>query len=160
MVDYLIGHFTQENVESFIDKHASSWGCNPILVHLSWGCKRHLPVNVVALDMLDDSSKVGYNHQVINTADGVEFVQKKCAPLGIHFAHIKEMQEEYRRHVDDVVQNDLVDYVSTAYDNERFGLAERLLKAICQWYQRGVDVGDEVSDCRTSNPHITSCYSY
>jgi hypothetical protein len=63
---------------------------------------------------------------------------------------MKEMQEEYRRHVEDIVRNDLSYYVSIVYDNERWGLAGRLVRAVCQWYQRGVVVGKEVCGFRNS----------
>lgn len=144
--DCLVGHFTQTNVEAFINQHASRWVKHPISIRLSWGCRRLLTVSVVALDMLGDSSELGYNHQVITDRTGnIERVRKRCAPLGIHLADVDEMQKEYRCHVEDVVKHDLSHYVSIAYDSERSKLAERLLDAVCRWYQRGKDAGDEVS---------------
>lgn len=154
-VDFLVGHFTKANVEAFIGKHASQWGTQTISVRMSWGCRRLLPVNVVALQMLGEASELGYNHQAITDGTGSEkLVRSKCAPLGIPLADMGDMKEEYRRHVEDVVKSDLSHYVSIAYDDESSKLAECLLEAVCQWYQRGVRVGDEVSSQPAPNSHI------
>jgi hypothetical protein len=116
---------------------------------MSWGYRKLLSVNVVAFTLLGDSSELGYNHQAITDGQGsFELVRNKCAPLGIDMADIDEMQTEYRRHVEDVVENDLSHYVSIAHDDQSSKFAERLLEAVCLWYQDGVGDNDEVSSFR------------
>lgn len=112
---------------------------------MSWGCRKLLSVNVVALSLFCDSSELAYNHQAIANENGkIELVRNKCAPLGIKMADIDDMKNDYRCHVEDVVENDLPHYVSIAYDDQSSDLAERLLEAVCLWYLKGVGDDDEV----------------
>ncbi len=146
VADCLVGHFNKASVEAFIGKHAIQWGAHNIPVQMSWGCRKLLSVNVVALSLLGDSSELAYNHQAIANRNGsVELVRNKCAPLGINMADIDDMKREYRYHVEDVVENDLLHYVSIAYDDQSSKLAERLLDAVCLWYHQGVGDDEEVS---------------
>jgi hypothetical protein len=73
-------------------------------------------------------------------------------------ADIDDMQKDYRCHVEDVVENDLLHYVSIAYDDQSSDLAERILKAICLWYQEGVGDDDEVSPITSSGIYISHGY--
>jgi len=146
LADCLVGHFNKASVEAFISRNAIQWGTDTIPVHMSWGCRRLLSVNVVALSLFCDSSELAYNHQAITNENGsVELVRNKCAPLGINMADIDVMKKDYRCHVEDVVENDLPHYVSIAYDDQSSNLAERLLGAVCLWYQKGVGDDNEVS---------------
>jgi hypothetical protein len=68
-------------------------------------------------------------------------------------ADTDDMKREYRCHVEDVVENDLPHYVSIAYDDQSSKFSERLLEAVCVWYQKGVGDDDEVS-CLRNPVHI------
>jgi len=58
-------------------------------------------------------------------------------------ADLDDMRKEFRYHVEDVAENYLPHYVSIAYDDQSSKLAERLLEAVCLWYQNGVGDNDE-----------------
>jgi hypothetical protein len=152
----LVGHFTVASVEAFIGKHAIQWGTHNIPVRMSWGCRKLLSVNVVAFSLLGDSSELAYNHQAISNGQGsVELVRNKCAPIGINMADLDDMRKEFRYHVEDVAENYLPHYVEIAHDDQSSKLAERLLEAVCHWYQKGVGDNDEVSRLRTPDLHIS-----
>ena len=153
LVDCLFGHFTIQSVEAFIGDLAIHRGAE-IPLRMSWGCRKLLSVNVVAFTLFGDSSELAYNHQAIVIGRGnVELIRNKCAPLGISGADIDKMKREYHDHVEDVVKNDLLHYVSIAHDDQSSKFAERLLGAVCLWYQRGVGDDDEVS-CLRNLCHI------
>jgi len=123
---------------------------------MSWGCRKLLSVNVVAFSLLGDSSELAYSYQGIANGQGnVEVVRNKCAPIGINMADYNDMKKEYHDHVEDVVENYLPHYVSIAHDDQSSKLAERLLEAVCLWYQKGVGDNDEVSRLKTPDLHIS-----
>lgn len=146
MADYLMGHFTQANVEAFVDKHASGWGSHTFKVRMTWGCPKPLEADVVALSLYEESSELGFQHQVIFDActGRPALVRKNSPPLGIPLAAMFEMQNEYSKYVQDVVRNDLDHYIWTAYDDQHSLLPERLLRAIGNFYRAGSEVDDEV----------------
>jgi hypothetical protein len=170
--DYLMGHFSESNIESFIEKHSIGWHNHEFPVRLSWGGRRLLPVTVSALRMRDGLSEIGFNNQSFVKDGRPRFVRRNSPPLGIPLASIDEMQEEYSNHVREVVVNDLDHYVSIAYDGQRSSLPTHILKAVCLYYQMsvetkgverkgvkkiGIGAVDEVSSPREFVIYLKSC---
>lgn len=137
--DYLMGHFSEGHIESFIKKHSVGWHSHEFPVRLSWGGRCLLPVTVSALRMRDGLSEIGFNNQSFVNDGRPRFVRRNSPPLGIPLASIGEMQEEYSNHVREVVLNDLDHYVSMAYDGQRSSLPKHLLQAVCLYYQMSVE---------------------
>jgi hypothetical protein len=137
MKDYLTGHFTTSNVEAFVNKHASSWGRQELRVQMSWGCQRLLPVTVVAIALQDDTSELGFVNTSTDDQNGRPvIVRRKSPPLGIPLASLgTRLQDEYRKHVRAVVLNDLDHYVSITYETQRSRVPERILQAVCRFFQ-------------------------
>jgi hypothetical protein len=133
---YLNGHFTKANVENFVTMNATGWGKHPISVRLFWGYHDLIGVEVVALN-LRPNSEMGFHHQAEATNDMITrpaLVRKNSPPLGIPLAAVDEMQNEYSRYIQNIVQNDIMGYVPVAYIDQGSDLPERLLGAICSFY--------------------------
>ena len=140
-----MGHFTRANVELFVAKNASGWGTDSLLVRMNWGYRKLLEANVVTLAMSSKSSQLGYSHQAISDGSGRPVLERrKSPPLGIPFADMLEMQDLYNRYLEDIVDDDLPNYVSVAYDDQESLLPQRLLDVICTLYQAWVNAGREV----------------
>ncbi|TAQ86179.1 hypothetical protein B7494_g5497 [Chlorociboria aeruginascens] len=156
--DYLMGHFTQANVEAFLDRSRSCWGNQMIRVRLNWGHQRSLEADVVALTVGDCSSDLNFQHHAIFTGTGrPTFSRQKSPPLGIPLAGMVDMQDSYSSYVQELVRNDLSEYIATAYDDQKSRLPELLLKAACTFYEGGLGVGDECELLRQAlEMHVTS----
>lgn len=149
--DYLMGHFTEARIIAVVDKNATAWGSCELRVRMSWGCQRLLPANVVAISLSDASSELGYFQETNYDKDGRgTSVRQKSPPLGIPLGSAKVgLQNEYRKHVRDVVLNDLDQYVSIAYRSKPPQLPERILGAVCHVFQMESVGKNKVGDTRT-----------
>jgi hypothetical protein len=158
---YLNGHFTQANVENFVTSNATGWGNKYMSVRLSWGYQGPIPAEVVNLT-LRANSEMGFHHQT-KTVDGMVtrpiLVRKKSPPLGIPLAAVDEMQNEYSRYIQNIVQNDIAGYVPIAYVDQGSELPERLLAAICSFYNAGWEKDHEVF-LRSISKHYTSLLTF
>jgi hypothetical protein len=133
---YLNGHFTKANVENFVTSNVAGWGQISIPIRLSWGYHRLIYVEVVALN-LRPNSEMGFHHEAIatdNITTRLVLVRKNSPPLGIDLASIDDMQTEYSGYVQTIVQNDIMGYVPVAYIDQGSELPEKLLGAICSFY--------------------------
>jgi hypothetical protein len=133
-------------VESFVSRNASSWGTEYLLVRMSWGYKRRLDAEVVALTLVNNS-QMGY--QELTVANGNArplLVRKQSPPLGIPLAAMDDMQDKYAGYIQDIVQSDLAQYVPIAYTDQDSLLPQRLLGAVCSFYTAGSEIDNEVSD--------------
>jgi len=140
-----MSHFTQESVEKFVNENASGWGTQNLLITMTWGYRKHLEANVVALVLRSSSSQMAVTHQAIVSGSGrPTLVRKDSPPLGIPLAAMTEMKDAYSRYVQDIVKGDLAHYLAIAYDDQRSELPVRLLGAICTFYSTGLADGEEV----------------
>jgi hypothetical protein len=144
---YLNGHFTQANVEKFVSNNATGWGTQFMFVRLSWGYQGGLiGAEVVALT-LKANSEMGFHHQtkvVDNMITRPALVRKNSPPLGIPLAAVDDMQNEYSRYIQNIVQNDIKGYWSVAYVDQESKLPERLLAAVCSFYNASREDDNEV----------------
>ena len=100
--------------------------------------------------MSSATSQVGFSHHAVSALPGRPTLERrKSPPLGIPLADMLEMQDLYQRYLDDIVDDDLPNYVSIAYDDDQgSSLPERLLEAMCTLYQGWVASGREVLSIR------------
>lgn len=144
--DYVMGHFNLANVESFVAKNATGWGTQHLLVRLTWGYRRLLEANVVALTLRSTSSDMGFQHQAFSNGSGrPTLLRKQSPPLGIPLGAMEELEDVYSQYIRDIVQSDLREYVSIAYDDQDSYLPEHLLGAVCSYYIKGLEADEEVS---------------
>lgn len=144
---YLNGHFTVANVEQFVKNNAVGWGQIYMPIRLSWGYRRLISVEVVALNLLPNS-EMRFHDQAeaindMNTRPAL--VRKNSPPLGIELASVDDMQTEYSGYVQTIVQEDIMRYVPIAYVDQDSKLPERLLWAICSFYNATREEDNEVS---------------
>ncbi|KUJ07394.1 uncharacterized protein LY89DRAFT_691843 [Mollisia scopiformis] len=155
--DYLMGHFTEANVAQFVAKNASSWGTQYFHIRMDWGYRRYLTAEVVAL-ALRNNSEMGYQHQTLEQ-EGTRpaLVRKQSPPLGIPLAAMDDMQDMYSRYIQDIVQNDLPEYVPVAYPDQETDFAERLLGVIGNFYSAGHQMDNESELLRRAlEMHVTA----
>lgn len=156
---YLNGHFTQANVEKFVSNNATGWGTQFMFVRLSWGYQGLIGAEVVALT-LKSNSEMGFHHQtkvIDNMITRPTLVRKNSPPLGIPLAAVDEMQNEYSRYIQNIVQNDIMGYVPVAYVDQGSVLPQRLLAAICSFYSVGREDDNECDMLRRSiEMHVTA----
>lgn len=151
--DYLMGHYTKANVEQFISNNATSWGSHEMRIKMMWGYCKPLEVVVVSLEIHQDS-EMGIHRQTI--ADGTH-IQKTSPPLGIPLAAMDDMQDEYRLLVEDIVQDDLINYLAVPYDDQDSMFPERLLTSLGTYYSDSKVAGDECELLRQAlEIHVTS----
>ncbi|KAH7386258.1 hypothetical protein BKA64DRAFT_680485 [Cadophora sp. MPI-SDFR-AT-0126] len=156
--NYLMGHFTKANVESFVTRNASSWGTQHILIRMDWGYPKFLEAEVVALALRSSSSEMGFFHQTVS--NGIArplLVRKLSPPLGIPLAAMAEMQDAYSKYIQDIVQSDVASYIPTAYIDQESELPTRLLGAVASYYNAG-NAADNESELlrRALEMHVTS----
>ncbi|KAG0650084.1 hypothetical protein D0Z07_3228 [Hyphodiscus hymeniophilus] len=150
---YLMGHFTKANVEQFISKNAKAWGTHEMRIRMMWGYKEPIEVVVVGLDIHPDS-ELGINRQTI--ADRTH-VQKVSPPVGIPLAAMDDMQEEYRRLVHNIVEDNLKHYLPIPYDDQDSMFSERLLRSLGDLYCASKTAGTEFEMLRQAlEIHVTS----
>lgn len=143
--DYLMGHFTRANVEDFVTRNASAWGTECFIVRMTWGYRKLLQAEVVALALRSEASDMAFQHQTISQGDGRPvLVRKQSPPIGIPLAAMDDMQNIYSNYIQDIVQSDLAEYVPVAYTDQESDLPEELLEAICNYYSAGLLVDNEV----------------
>jgi hypothetical protein len=118
-----------------------------MFVRLSWGYQGGLiGAEVVALT-LKANSEMGFHHQtkvVDNMITRPALVRKNSPPLGIPLAAVDDMQNEYSRYIQNIVQNDIKGYWSVAYVDQESKLPERLLAAVCSFYNASREDDNEV----------------
>ena len=155
-----MGHFTKANVEQFVCDNATGWGSHEMLVRMMWGYWKPLEAVVVTLE-IHGNSQIGFHHQTAaNGTNRPTLVRKNSPPLGIPLAAMDEMQDEYRLLVNKIVHDDLINYVSIAYDDQESELPERLLTSIGTFYCASKVAGDEVLHHLSSQLMInTDCSS-
>jgi hypothetical protein len=84
-----------------------------------------LPVNSeLALTLQAKSLVSGESASLIRTAS---------PPLGIPLADLDIMEQEYARYVQDIVTDDLSEYVNIAYSDQESTFPERVLGIICSF---------------------------
>jgi len=138
-----MGHFTQAKVERFVGSNATGWGSHEIPLRMMWGYRKPLEAVVVALQ-IPSNSKIGVQHQTIGHGTiRRTLVRNNSPPLGIPLAFMEDMQEKYHLLVQEIVCNDLANYVPIAYGLNS-ELPERLLAAIGTFYCANKEPGDEV----------------
>jgi hypothetical protein len=139
-----MGHFTKANVEEFVSNNATGWGSYEIRIQMMWGYWKPLVANVVTLE-IHSNSQIGFQHQTAaNGTSRPALVRKTSPPLGIPLAAMDDMQDEYRHLVHNIVHDDLLNYLSIAYDDQESNLPERLLTTIGNFYCASKASGDEV----------------
>jgi hypothetical protein len=145
MKDYLMGHFTKANVENFVTRNASAWGTECLVVRMTWGYRKLLQAEVVALSLRSDASDMAFQHQTISEGVGRPvLVRKQSPPIGIPLAAMDDMQNIYSSYIQDIVQSDLAEYVPVAYTDQESELPEELLGAVCNYYSAGLAIDNEV----------------
>jgi len=156
--DYLMGHFTKANVESFVTRNASSWGTQFMVVRMTWGYRKLLQAEVVALALRSNSSEMGYQHQTLSNGNARPLlVRKQSPPLGIPLAAMDDMLGLYSSYIQDIVQSDLAAYVPVAYTDQDSKLPERLLGAVCSFYNAGLETDNECDLLRRAiEMHVTA----
>lgn len=139
-----MGHFTKANVEKFVSDNATGWGLHEMVIRMTWGYWKPLEATVVSLE-IHGNSQIGIHHQTsANGTNRPTLVRKTSPPLGIPLAAMDDMQEEYRVLLQRIVHDDLINYVSIAYDDQESELPERLLKSLGTFYCASKVAGDEV----------------
>jgi hypothetical protein len=139
-----MGHLTRSNVENFVKENATAWGSHEILIRMEWGYRKPLESVVVTLD-IHSSSEIGYHHQLSVAESGRrEHIQKNSPPLGIPFAAMDKMEGQYSLLVQDIVKDDLVGYLETAYFDQYSDLPGRLFRTIGGYYRATQKAGEEV----------------
>ncbi|CZT46566.1 uncharacterized protein RSE6_07012 [Rhynchosporium secalis] len=156
--NYLMGHFTKANVESFVTRNASSWGTQQMLIRMDWGYPKFLEAEVVALALRSGASEMGFFHQTVsNGGMRPQLVRKLSPPLGIPLAAMDEMQDEYSKYVQEIVQNSIAAYIPTAYIEPGSELPIRLLGAVASYYSAGNTNRNESELLRRAlEMHVTS----
>lgn len=144
--DYLMGHFTRTNVENFVTRNASTWGTETFNVQMTWGYRKHLQAEVVALALRSGSTDMAFQHQTISQGGDAKpiLVRKESPPIGIPLAAMDDMQNVYSNYIQNIVQSDLVEYVPVAYTDQNYDMPEDLLGAVCNYYSAGLAVDNEV----------------
>jgi len=108
---------------------------------------------------LKENSQIAVTHATVY-ADGPAnptLVRKRSPPLGIPLAAMDEMEDIYAQYVQEIVQNDLMEYVPCAYTDQESMLPERLLGAVCKFYIAGHEEDNESDILRRAlETHITS----
>ena len=135
-----MGHFTKANVKQFITNNAKGWGTHEMRIRMKWGYWKPLEVVVVGLDIFPNS-ELGIHRQTIADRSHVE---KASPPLGIPLAAMDDMQDEYRKLVQNIVQDDLVNYLPIPYDDQDSMFSERLLRLLGTFYSASKSAGNEV----------------
>jgi hypothetical protein len=139
-----MGHFTKANVEQFVRKNATGWGSYEMQIQMMWGYWKPLVAKVVTLEIFS-GSQIGFQHQTAPNGTSLPaLVRKTSPPLGIPLAAMDDMQDEYRVLVHNIVHDDLLNYLSIAYDDQESDLAERLLTTIGNFYCASKVSGNEV----------------
>ena len=118
-----------------------------MLVKMDWGYRRPLRAEVVALKLRQNAPDAGWHDTTEKSLapDGREIlVRKQSPPLGIPLAAMDDLQDEYSRYVQDIVQRDLKQYVPVAYFPEDSKLMTRLLGVVCDFYCVGLEADEEV----------------
>jgi hypothetical protein len=55
-----MGHFTKANVEKFVAQNATTWGTECMAVRMTWGYRRLLRAEVVALTLRSNASEMAH----------------------------------------------------------------------------------------------------
>jgi hypothetical protein len=140
-----MGHFTRANVENFVTQNASAWGTERFNVRMTWGYRKLLEADVVALALRSGSSEMGFQHQTLSHGNARPvLVRKQSPPIGIPLAAMDDMQSIYSTYIQDIVQSDLAEYVPVAYTDQISEFPEELLGAICNYYSAGLAIDNEV----------------
>ncbi len=145
-IDYLVGHLTPPNVETFVKNNVSAWGSHNFAVRVLWGCGQPFEVIVKNLFFRDSASSIAHVEQAtVDPSGRAQLVSLECPPLGISMASsMRDMKQDFREYLRSLVKTDLSDYASCAYDEPDSEVPQRLLEAVCEWYTAGVESGKEV----------------
>ncbi len=150
-----MGHFTKANVEKFVAQNATTWGTECMVVRMTWGYRRLLRAEVVALALRSNASEMAHQDQSIIHGDKRPIlVRKQSPPIGIPLDAMDEMQNVYASYIQDIVQSDLGEYVPVAYTDQESEFAEELLGAVCNYYSAGLATDNEV--LASPHPHLLS----
>jgi hypothetical protein len=145
LVEYLMGHFTTSDVESFVTKHVSGWGKESFSIEMSWGYRQPLTADVVVISLRNEESEIGYHHvKTFDQHKRPKRERQKSLPLGIHILTVWNMMIYFREHLSNVTKDGLKHYVSITYDDQSSKFAESLLGSVCTWYSGVVDAKGNV----------------
>ena len=137
-------------------------------IRLMWGYWRPIEENVVAITVRRGSElELALHGHTNGGGSSYEVEIKKSAPLGLPLAAMHDMQTNYGRYVEEIVNDDLQNYVLKAYKRPqgRPGLPECLLQTITSFYTASVAADDKVWRPIKKNQmecsHLTSvkCYN-
>lgn len=128
-------------------RNAESWGSKNMLIRLTWGYRRPIEAEVVDLKMRKNAPEIGWQNtsEKSMAPDGREIlVRRQSPPLGIPLAAMDDMQDQYSRYIQSIVQDDLKHYIPAAYFPEDSELMTRLLSVVCDFYSVGLEADEEV----------------
>ena len=99
--------------------------------------RRPIDADVVTLQ-LRARSELAFTNQVKSLGSGKKelLIRKISPPLGIPLVSIVSMERKYERYVQDIVTDDLYEYVDIAYDDQESTFPERLLGLICSFLSK------------------------
>lgn len=144
VIEYLYKNYSKAKVEVFVNENATAWGSHEMLVKMMWGYRRPLEETVVPL-LLHRNSQLEFAHQAIsNGTNKPTVLKKKSPPLGLPLAAMDDMQRKYSTYVQEIVTEDLSNYVAIAYGPKDPELPKRLLQAIASFYRAGLAAGEKV----------------
>lgn len=139
-IDYLMGHWTKANVESFVSRRVAAWGPQSLQININWdwGHPKLLETDAAILVLREDNLNMasGNNVSNINPAgmqlDNMKY--KLGPPLGIPLAVLDGMQNTYSKYTRDLVTHGLIMYADRAHVHQESDLHRQLLKSICAYY--------------------------
>jgi hypothetical protein len=96
--------------------------------------RRAIDADVVDLK-LPPNSELALNLQAKSLVSGerASLIRTASPPLGIPLADLDIMEQEYTRYVQDIVTDDLHEYVNIAYSDQESTFPERVLGIICSF---------------------------
>jgi hypothetical protein len=113
---------------------------------MNWGYKKGFKANAIIL-----SNSFEHEYRPISTGhSGFVVRQRQSPPLGFPIATApRELQILYRGYIKEIVQCDLESYAPVAYTDQDSTVPQRLLGAVCLFYDALSMDGREVFNCRT-----------
>ncbi|TVY71538.1 hypothetical protein LSUE1_G006562 [Lachnellula suecica] len=145
-LEYLNGHLNRTDVEAFVTRNAEGWGTKKMVVKMEWGYRRPMDVLVVPLKVRKNAPELGWQNtsEKLMDAEGKErLVRRQSPPIGVPFSAMDDMQDQYARYIQDIVQSDIRHYIPAAYFPEDSKLMTRLLGVVSDFYEVGLEADEE-----------------
>jgi hypothetical protein len=113
--------------------------------------RRPIDADVVNLQ-LRGHSELAFTHQAksLDSGESALLIRTTSPPLGIPLASIVSMERKYERYVQDIVADDLYEYVNIAYNDQESTFPERLLGLICSFLSKSRSSDQDVRLLPTS----------